>query len=719
MKKSIIILMLIAYQFSYSQWELLYPTAPNTTITSFAVSGNNVFAGSTKRGVFLSTDKGHTWTNKRTGKDIYPVEVNSITISGNNVFVATADSGVYRSDNLGDSWEKIINGLFLLNVNSVAAKGSNVFAGTNGAGIFYSSNNGDDWSPRNNGLSNLNINTISIEGENVFIGTKGGGIYFSSNMGANWNVKNSGLEIKADSIIHSIDIDGNNVIAGTGNGIFLSTDLGVNWIRKYPNGESVSVIIKGANIFAITSTNVIKSTDLGNEWKINYENGLRINYTNLSGTKYSTNLISKSLALIEDNIVLAGTVSNGLYISTNGGDFFESKALVDYNLKSIVTYGENIFVSSYSSNSFQDYGGGIYRSTNIGNSWNRSGFQGQGIWSMVLKGDTLFALHYYDGIYLSTDLGKTWQVKNTNSFLEYGGLRTLVIDGNNWAIATVSSGVLISTDSGNSWESKNDGFETSIYSVALNGGNIFVGTGGTKGGKGIFLSTNMGDSFVQKGLDGLHIHSLKVSGNYVFAGTNDGFYRSSDYGETWELKFRDNIATTTLAFELHDGVLIISASGNNSENKAFVSTDMGESWTRKDETSTGSDTPFNNPGNAVQDFAINGEYIYAVVSQSMIFKAKLNDLLLTSVEDESDNKNGIMIFPNPSNDFITIQLKNKGLQPFAAESEKVQILDVFGIEVMTEMTGLGLYTQRIDISHLPVGVYFVKVGNRFEKFVKI
>ncbi|MDT3740844.1 MAG: T9SS type A sorting domain-containing protein [Candidatus Kapabacteria bacterium] len=51
-------------------------------------------------------------------------------------------------------------------------------------------------------------------------------------------------------------------------------------------------------------------------------------------------------------------------------------------------------------------------------------------------------------------------------------------------------------------------------------------------------------------------------------------------------------------------------------------------------------------------------------------------------------------------------------------SENVQIFDLLGIEVKSVVTGLDLSTQRIDISYLPAGVYFIKIGDRFEKFVK-
>jgi hypothetical protein len=41
-----------------------------------------------------------------------------------------------------------------------------------------------------------------------------------------------------------------------------------------------------------------------------------------------------------------------------------------------------------------------------------------------------------------------------------------------------------------------------------------------------------------------------------------------------------------------------------------------------------------------------------------------------------------------------------------------------GEYVMTVGTGRDLSLQRIDISQLPAGVYFVKIGDKFAKFVK-
>jgi len=77
-----------------------------------------------------------------------------------------------------------------------------------------------------------------------------------------------------------------------------------------------------------------------------------------------------------------------------------------------------------------------------------------------------------------------------------------------------------------------------------------------------------------------------------------------------------------------------------------------------------------------------------------------------------------LIFPNPTSEYIKIILDNVIL----SESKKpVKIYNTFGECVIdftptSFLTGEGL---RIDVSHLPVGIYFIKYGNYTEKFVVV
>jgi hypothetical protein len=104
------------------------------------------------------------------------------------------------------------------------------------------------------------------------------------------------------------------------------------------------------------------------------------------------------------------------------------------------------------------------------------------------------------------------------------------------------------------------------------------------------------------------------------------------------------------------------------------------------------------------------------------------------VQDSEDNKN-IILYPNPASDFITISIPENSNHILLGAVEnghkKIQIFNTLGLEVAQTPSSVisgndgGNLTQtgasellRIDISHLPVGVYFVKFGNNVEKFIK-
>ena len=88
--------------------------------------------------------------------------------------------------------------------------------------------------------------------------------------------------------------------------------------------------------------------------------------------------------------------------------------------------------------------------------------------------------------------------------------------------------------------------------------------------------------------------------------------------------------------------------------------------------------------------------------------------------DVKENKSisDFRIFPNPVEDYITIQ-PSEVLE--TSEVSKVQIFNTLGIEIITTPYPLLAKegNMRIDISQLQAGVYYIKIGNRVEKFVKM
>ena len=91
---------------------------------------------------------------------------------------------------------------------------------------------------------------------------------------------------------------------------------------------------------------------------------------------------------------------------------------------------------------------------------------------------------------------------------------------------------------------------------------------------------------------------------------------------------------------------------------------------------------------------------------------------VVSVSDDLNSSEANLISPNPANDFITIQFSNKELQLFASE-DKVQVFDVLGIEVISESIHPMTSSHRMNVEKLPAGVYFIRIGDKVEKFVKM
>ena len=64
-------------------------------IFSLAISGTNIFAGTSKGGIFLSTNNGGSWfqVNEGLPSNIY---INALAISGDTIFAGTIGEGVWK-----------------------------------------------------------------------------------------------------------------------------------------------------------------------------------------------------------------------------------------------------------------------------------------------------------------------------------------------------------------------------------------------------------------------------------------------------------------------------------------------------------------------------------------------------------------------------------------------------------------------------------------------
>ncbi|MBN1633083.1 MAG: T9SS type A sorting domain-containing protein [Ignavibacteria bacterium] len=233
-------------------------------------------------------------------------------------------------------------------VQSFAKSGDNIFAGvrsfTSPVGVFLTSNNGRNWSQT--AFNNQPVYSLAISGNIIFAGTWTNGVYQSTNNGQNWT--QTALN---DHLVYSLAVNGNYIFAGTGAGVYVSTNNGQNW--------------------SITSLNI----------------------STLS-LEFSENNSEDS-----EQVIYAGTHSNGLYLSSNYGQSWVQAALNNHSIHSLAINGNNIFAGTFD---------GLYYSTNNGQNWIESELINLDFWALELSGINIFAGTWTDGVYYSSNNGQNW-----------------------------------------------------------------------------------------------------------------------------------------------------------------------------------------------------------------------------------------------------------------------------------------------------------------------
>ena len=96
-----------------------------------------------------------------------------------------------------------------------------------------------------------------------------------------------------------------------------------------------------------------------------------------------------------------------------------------------------------------------------------------------------------------------------------------------------------------------------------------------------------------------------------------------------------------------------------------------------------------------------------------------NHSILNSIEDaDISEKFDIILSPNPATDFITINHQpTEGFNP--SVGSVVEIYDMLGVKVISEPIHPMTSSHRMNVEKLPAGLYFIKIGDRVEKFVKM
>lgn len=296
----------------------------------------------------------------------------------------------------------------------------------------------------------------------------------------------------------------------------------------------------------------------------------------------------------------AGSESKGVFISTDQGSSWKSinTDLPDTNVLSLLNIGNTIYAGTYnqlfiSTNNGESWnysgsgippqtriyslalfdsilfagtsGGAIYRSIDYGNSWAQvfSGISTAVTKSFAENDGKLFAAIYLEGIFTSNDNGITWE----ESFSTLGENNSIVVkDG-----VIISGNLFISKDNGDNWEVSDLFIYENISDFAVIDSFLYAGTS-----NGVYVSTDNGKDWksINKGLPAKNIFTLYTFNKMLFVSNlSYGIFRSTDFGSSWhsiDLRYNEVIVNSLITYEnnLYAGTV----------KGVFRSDDYGSNW---------------------------------------------------------------------------------------------------------------------------------------------
>jgi hypothetical protein len=233
----------------------------------------NIFAAlDYTHGVVRSTDNGLSWTPVNSGlsgtmKTLITCPNGS---GGIDLFAGTRD-GVFLSTNKGNSWTGSLDS----NVTAIAADtlSRRIFAGTN-RGLFSSTNKGASWSLVDTNLTSLSLadtNYVTalavvhygINDVRIFAAFDDHGVYRSTNDGKSWDLCNYGLDNNVYTYVNTFLLVGDNLLAGENDGgTYILDSYNLIW-----QNIGIGLSVDKVNAFAVTKTNLFVGSESDGLWR--------------------------------------------------------------------------------------------------------------------------------------------------------------------------------------------------------------------------------------------------------------------------------------------------------------------------------------------------------------------------------------------------------------------------------------------------------------------
>ncbi|MFZ1518239.1 MAG: T9SS type A sorting domain-containing protein [Ignavibacteriaceae bacterium] len=231
--------------------------------------------------------------------------------------------------------------------------------------------------------------------------------------------------------------------------------------------------------------------------------------------------------------VLAGTYAKGIFKSTDLGNTWTESGLANHWIISFAKDNSgNIFAASIGS----QFGSGVHKSSDQGSTWNKvwDALTGMNCVYVDQTGNIYVCLNYsseQSGIYKSIDGGGNW----AKIFSLTENIYSIIKTNSGRILAAGYGKVFYSDNEGANWNTTTNGFVSFTPSAFAknNQGEVFLSTLGY----GIYKTTDNGINWVNKTGAGWEYSSLIInSDGSIYAGTKGNWiYRSLNNGDNWEL----------------------------------------------------------------------------------------------------------------------------------------------------------------------------------------
>jgi photosystem II stability/assembly factor-like uncharacterized protein len=330
--------------------------------------------------------------------------VEDIAVDSNDatrIFAAIDGGGVNRTTDGGATWQIGVGDTAALAGRSIRFRPGNsqeLFLGTSSLAVFHSTNGGDTFAQSSEGIFELDLFSIDAnplepaELAEAFQGTNNGGVLSTTDSGATWQLESapptrySAVRFAPDGTLYAIS-SGPSTVAQEGlyrrenNGTWipLGPDQGplyesdLDTMRFSLNNPNL-ILLGGADFGVAGSEGTIwRSTDAGQSWTKVYELGdvHRITDIEIVEDGADQNMVAAWNSEMGDNI-------GGALRSTDGGaSWFDSSTGLPAFFRGPRLCGspsdpQTLLISAWLS--FQS--GGLFRSTDSGETWTSTGWVG-------------------------------------------------------------------------------------------------------------------------------------------------------------------------------------------------------------------------------------------------------------------------------------------------------------------------------------------------------